>query len=60
MFSTFPTLYHDVYHFGPGATGLTYIGLGMGFLFSTIIGGPVAHRLYAKVRYASCEMEAVN
>ncbi|THH31093.1 hypothetical protein EUX98_g3090 [Antrodiella citrinella] len=49
MFSTFPALYSDVYHFGPGASGLTYIGLGLGFVCSTFVGGPVAHRLYAKM-----------
>ena len=49
MFSTFPALYHGEYHFGTGTTGLTYIGLGMGFVVSTLIGAPLGKRIYANV-----------
>ncbi|KAI0079771.1 multidrug resistance protein 4 [Panus rudis PR-1116 ss-1] len=46
MFTTFPTLFSTVYGFGPGVSGLAYIGLGLGFLASTLIGGYVGDKIY--------------
>ncbi|TCD69329.1 hypothetical protein EIP91_008085 [Steccherinum ochraceum] len=39
MFSTFPKLFSETYGFRPGASGLAYLGLGVGFLISTAFGG---------------------
>lgn len=46
MFATFPALFTDVYHFNTGAVGLAYIGLGIGFLLSTIFGGWFGDKIY--------------
>ncbi|EPQ59329.1 MFS general substrate transporter [Gloeophyllum trabeum ATCC 11539] len=46
MFSTFPELFTDVYHFNLGSTGLAYIGLGVGFLLSTILGARWSDPIY--------------
>jgi hypothetical protein len=50
MFTTFPTLFSDTYHFSTGAGGLAYIGLGVGFLSATIFGGKFSNGIYVKVR----------
>jgi len=46
MFSTFPTLFADTYGFGPGPSGLAYIGLGLGFLSATAFGGNIGTKIY--------------
>ncbi|KAH9478196.1 Efflux pump radE [Psilocybe cubensis] len=46
MFSTFANLFSDTYGFGPGAGGLAYIGLGVGFILSTVWGARGADALY--------------
>ncbi|KII94683.1 hypothetical protein PLICRDRAFT_33499 [Plicaturopsis crispa FD-325 SS-3] len=46
MFATFPTLFTDVYHFSTGEGGLAYIGLGIGFLLSTLFGAKWANQIY--------------
>ncbi|KIP12654.1 hypothetical protein PHLGIDRAFT_123755 [Phlebiopsis gigantea 11061_1 CR5-6] len=46
MFTTFPTLFSDVYHFSPGISGLCYIGLGLGFIFATVFGASFADKVY--------------
>lgn len=51
MFATFPDLFTNVYHFGIGVGGLAYIGLGVGFFFSTIFGAKIADKIYATVSF---------
>ncbi|KAG2124939.1 major facilitator superfamily domain-containing protein [Suillus cothurnatus] len=46
MFATFPNLFSDVYHFSIGITGLTYIGLGFGFISATIFGVKLSGKIY--------------
>ncbi|OCH93097.1 multidrug resistance protein 4 [Obba rivulosa] len=46
MFATFPTLFIGVYGFSVGASGLAYIGLGIGFALSTIFGASFADKVY--------------
>ena len=48
----FTALFTDVYHFNTGAVGLAYIGLGIGFLLSTIFGGWFGDKIYQTVRTA--------
>lgn len=50
FFTTFPTVFSDRYGFGPGATGLTYIGGGLGELSSAMIGGIIGDKIYHGVR----------
>ncbi|KAF8178133.1 MFS general substrate transporter [Mycena galopus ATCC 62051] len=50
FFTTFPTLFEEKYNFGPGATGLTYIGGGVGELLSAIIMGAVGASIYTMLR----------
>ncbi|KZT20801.1 MFS general substrate transporter [Neolentinus lepideus HHB14362 ss-1] len=47
MFSTFPDLFSEVYHFSLGSVGLAYIGLGVGFLLATFFGAWLSDRVYA-------------
>lgn len=46
MFATFPELFAKVYGFGPGVSGLAYIGLGVGFFVSTFFGGILGDKIY--------------
>ncbi|KAG1820299.1 multidrug resistance protein 4 [Suillus subaureus] len=46
MFATFPDLFSEVYHFGTGIGGLTYIGTGVGFLTATLFGARVSDKIY--------------
>ncbi|PPQ86625.1 hypothetical protein CVT25_006809 [Psilocybe cyanescens] len=46
MFSTFPALFSNTYGFGPGIGGLAYLGLGFGFVFSTLLGAKWGDALY--------------
>ncbi|KAG2146605.1 major facilitator superfamily domain-containing protein [Suillus bovinus] len=50
IFSTFPALHPDlfseVYHFNTGIGGLTYIGLGVGFIIATIFGAKLSNKMY--------------
>ncbi|CAL1710913.1 unnamed protein product [Somion occarium] len=46
MFATFPTLFITVYGFNTGTSGLAYIGLGVGFLASTMFGGWFGDKVY--------------
>lgn len=42
-------LFSDVYHFSIGMGGLAYIGLGLGFLLSAIVGAKLSDRIYVYV-----------
>ncbi|KAG2126280.1 major facilitator superfamily domain-containing protein [Suillus clintonianus] len=46
MFATFPNLFSEVYHFSTGISGLTYIGLGFGFISATIFGVKLSGKIY--------------
>ncbi|KAA1466239.1 multidrug resistance protein 4 [Dentipellis sp. KUC8613] len=48
MFATFPDLFTDVYHFNTGTGGLAYLGLGTGFILSTLFGAHYANKLYTR------------
>lgn len=49
MFTTFPQLFTDIYHFSTGISGLAYIGLGLGFMSATVVGAGVADTVYKKL-----------
>lgn len=46
MFATFAELFHNTYGFSAGTGGLAYLGLGIGFLVSTIFGAKWADAAY--------------
>jgi len=46
MFTTFPDLYSNVYHFNTGIAGLTYLGLGIGFILATLLGAHYGNMIY--------------
>jgi predicted MFS family arabinose efflux permease len=49
MFTTFPNLFSNIYHFSTGVGGLAYIGLGIGFISATIFGAKIADKIYTTV-----------
>ncbi|KAG1850213.1 major facilitator superfamily domain-containing protein [Suillus subalutaceus] len=49
MFTTFPGLFSDVYHFSIGTGGLPYIGIGVGFLSATVIGARICDKTYVSL-----------
>jgi uncharacterized membrane protein len=49
MFTTFPGLFSDIYHFSTGVGGLAYIGLGVGFVSATIFGAKISNKIYTTV-----------
>lgn len=49
MFATFPNLFSEVYHWSVGIGGLAYIGLGIGFILSAIMGAKVSDKLYSRL-----------
>jgi len=46
MFTTFPTLFSEIYGWGPGISGLAYLGPGIGFFIATGLGAPLMNRIY--------------
>jgi len=46
MFTTFSTLFSEIYGFDTGIGGLTYIGLGVGFLLATAFSAKSANQIY--------------
>ncbi|KAG9004704.1 hypothetical protein FRB94_002546 [Tulasnella sp. JGI-2019a] len=50
MFVTFPSLYEDFYGWGPGVSGLSYLGVGIGFLIGVILGGVFVDKIYIRLR----------
>lgn len=49
LFTTFPEVWTGQYGFNAGESGLTYIGLGIGFLSAVIFGIPQIDKLYNKL-----------
>ena len=41
--------FKEAYGFGPGIGGLVYLGLGTGFVVSTLFGAKIANDVYKKV-----------
>ncbi|KAF7335369.1 MFS domain-containing protein [Mycena sanguinolenta] len=46
MFTTFSSLFSDTYGFTTGTGGLTYLGLGIGFILATAVSAKTANELY--------------
>ncbi|KAF9023698.1 multidrug resistance protein 4 [Hymenopellis radicata] len=46
MFTTFPTVFSEIYHFNTGVGGLVYLGMGFGFLAATAFGAKTADQVY--------------
>ncbi|KAF8903320.1 major facilitator superfamily domain-containing protein [Gymnopilus junonius] len=46
MFATFAQFFQSTYGFGAGIGGLTYLGLGVGFMLATIFGAKFADQVY--------------
>ncbi|KAG2361263.1 multidrug resistance protein 4 [Suillus spraguei] len=46
MFTTFPDLFSEVYHFSIGIGGLAYIGLGVGFMSAAVFGAKLSNKIY--------------
>lgn len=49
MFTTFPTLFIQVYHFSVGVSGLAYIGLGIGLIIATLFGVKISNKIYNRL-----------
>ncbi|KXN92560.1 hypothetical protein AN958_06857 [Leucoagaricus sp. SymC.cos] len=49
MFTTFSDFFSKTYGFGIGITGLTYLGLGVGFFTATLFGGKFADQVYVSL-----------
>lgn len=46
LFTTFPDLFANVYHFSIGIGGLTYIGIGFGFVVATVFSAQLSDKIY--------------
>jgi len=51
MFATFAAFFGKTYHFRPGIGGLSYLGLGVGFVLATIFGAKIADEIYKYVSF---------
>ncbi|KAF8575740.1 MFS general substrate transporter [Ramaria rubella] len=49
MFTTFPDLFSGIYGWGPGVSGLAYLGPGIGFMIATVIGAKLLSKVYDKL-----------
>lgn len=49
MFTTFPTLFSEIYGWGPGVSGLAYLGPGVGFFIAAMAGGRLMSKVYEVV-----------
>jgi MFS family permease len=49
LFTTFPSVFQDRYGFTPGLTGLTYLGVGMGFSLAILFGIPQIDKQYRRL-----------
>lgn len=50
LFTTFPTVFEDVYGFSPGLSGLAYLGLGLGMLTGIVLFGLFSDKLLKQPR----------
>jgi MFS family permease len=49
LFTTFPQVYQGQYGFSPGLTGLSYIGVGLGFMMAILFGIPQIDKQYRRL-----------
>ncbi|KAJ7129185.1 major facilitator superfamily domain-containing protein [Mycena epipterygia] len=49
MFTTFSTLFATIYGFDTGIGGLTYIGLGVGFILATVFSARSGNEIYSRL-----------
>ena len=49
LFTTFPTVFEEQYHFSPGVSGLSYLGLGIGMVASLGVFATVTDKLQKKL-----------
>jgi hypothetical protein len=49
MFTTFPGLFSNIYHFTVGTGGLAYLGLGAGFVSAALFGARISSKIYTEV-----------
>ncbi|KIJ30489.1 hypothetical protein M422DRAFT_187149 [Sphaerobolus stellatus SS14] len=49
LFTTFPTLFPSIYGWGPGVSGLAYLGPGIGFFIGTLGSAPLMNSIYTKL-----------
>lgn len=49
LLTTFPEVWSSVYHFNPGESGLTYLGLGSGFMIAVLVGIPQIDHVYNRL-----------
>ncbi|KZS94405.1 MFS general substrate transporter [Sistotremastrum niveocremeum HHB9708] len=49
LFTAYPTIFPSLYGWSAGIDGMAYIGIGVGFLTSTIIGATLSNTLYLKM-----------
>ncbi|KAF2736394.1 MFS general substrate transporter [Polyplosphaeria fusca] len=45
LFTTFPIVFSEQYHFGTGTAGLSYLGIGIGFFLSLVLFGALSDRI---------------
>jgi hypothetical protein len=48
LFASFSTLFEDVYSFGPGVSGLSYLGIGVGELVGLVVFGIMSDKIVKK------------
>lgn len=49
LFTTFPLVFQNNYGFSAGTTGLTYLGIGIGFLLAILFGIPQIDKQYRRL-----------
>ena len=49
LLTTFPAVFQERYRFSPGMTGLTYLGIGMGFTLAILFGIPQIDKQYRRL-----------
>ncbi|KAJ5716759.1 MFS transporter [Penicillium malachiteum] len=50
LFTTFPDVFEETYGWGPGISGLAYLGLGIGMIFSIALFGLLSDKLLKQPR----------
>lgn len=59
LFTAYPTIFPALYGWSAGIDGMAYIGIGIGFLSSTIIGATLSNTLYLKVWLSDVQYSAI-